>query len=405
MNNVAMLTGYDLCLAYAKDYEQLISHLKQSKVADKTNWFGSDRAVKQFGLAVNQPVAKFSDERYDVFAMICQIIDNTLRRAGVAKSALASKNVRVYLTGLGPRADAMDYAAFYDHSDVEDMKRQSGLKNLHTTKISQDKLAAQLVKAYQLRYLPPNIDCASNSSLTGVHLAIQGVEKGGLDLVLVVNCSQIKTQDVNFMGVRLKLDNDTAVQPFGKENNNVFGSEGFSAVLFENQAHFNARQGQEGVKLVSAFMQNSVSRGNDMPQFTASLLKVIHKSMAMANVTLNDLCAIIPHGNGSQISDKPEINALVPLLSDKTVPVLLYKALMGYTATGSGIIDLIIGYHSLRQRELISPHSYAEINEGMVPHVLVNQGVIKHDKKYLLKYGLGLDGSLVSIVMFDRDIE
>lgn len=74
-----------------------------------------------------------------------------------------------------------------------------------------------------------------------------------------------------------------------------------------------------------------------------------------AELDVEALCAIIPHGNGSSVSDKAEAKAIAMLTEGHPVPVLAYKGQIGYTATGSGIVDLIIGHHSLTQQELISP--------------------------------------------------
>jgi len=81
------------------------------------------------------------------------------------------------------------------------------------------------------------------------------------------------------------------------------------------------------------------------------------------------------------------------------VPVLAYKGQIGYTATGSGIVDLIIGHHSLTQQELISPVGNDTIIDAVAQHVLIDRGVIGHHKNHLLKVGVGVDGSIIGAVM------
>lgn len=81
--------------------------------------------------------------------------------------------------------------------------------------------------------------------------------------------------------------------------------------------------------------------------------------------------------------------------------MLAYKGQIGYTATGSGIVDLIIGHHSLTQRELISPVGNDTIIDAVAQHVLIDQGVIGHQKNHLLKVGVGVDGSIIGAVMSD----
>jgi 3-oxoacyl-(acyl-carrier-protein) synthase len=132
-------------------------------------------------------------------------------------------------------------------------------------------------------------------------------------------------------------------------------------------------------------------------------MKVMQSAMKNAELSAEQLCAIIPHGNGSSISDKAEAKAIAMFAEGIPLPVLAYKGQIGYTATGSGIIDLIIGHHSLSQREIISPVGYDAIIDVVAQHVWVNRGVAGHNKHHLLKMGVGVDGSVIGVVMSDTN--
>ncbi|WP_434777975.1 beta-ketoacyl synthase N-terminal-like domain-containing protein [Neisseria sp. Ec49-e6-T10] len=400
MNNAAIISGHSVCLAFAKDSNVLIDNLKQGKHVNKTYWFASDEAAIECGLKSNKCAAKLVHENNSDFNLVCELIDNALEKAMLNKHCLSGENVRVYLTGLGPRVDVIDYAAFYDHNDVEDVTLTKSVQNLHVSKMSQDKLAYNIANKYRLKYMPPNMHCTSNSSLSAVHLGIQAIEHGDIDLVVVVNCSRIKTQDIYFLESQSMLDSKV-VQPFGEESKGVLFAEGFCVMVLESANHRNARQVSGGIKLTSTYAQISASRSNDAAQLATNLLKVMNKAINEANVSCDDLCAIIPHANGSETSDKAEAQAIVSLLGEKSVPVLAYKGQIGYTPTGSGIVDLIIGHHSLVYGELLSPIGSGAIRENIVQHMLLNKGIVKHDKKHLLKVGLGVDGSIIGVVMSD----
>ena len=81
------------------------------------------------------------------------------------------------------------------------------------------------------------------------------------------------------------------------------------------------------------------------------------------------------------------------------LPVLAYKGQIGYTATGSGLVDLIIGHHSVSCHELIKPVINEPIVNGIAHHFLTGPGVIKHHKSHLLKTGLGVDGSIIAALL------
>ncbi len=315
---------------------------------------------------------------------------------------LAGGNVRVYLTGVGPRVDGMAFKSFYNKNDIEDIQLSTSLIQLHVDNMSQDRLASHIARKYRLQYLPPNMNCTSSSSLTAIHLGCRAIEHNGADIVLVINCSKIKTQDIWFLNTQSMLDTDL-VQPFGENSKGVLFAEGYSTLLLESARHRRARQITGGVRLQTAYAQISAGRSNDSSWLSTNILKVMQSAMKKAEVSTEQLCAIIPHGNGSSVSDKAEAKAIAIFAEDNTIPVLAYKGQMGYTATGSGIIDLIIGHHALSHRELISPVGNDEIIDVVAQHVLVNRGVTGHNKRHLLKTGIGVDGSVIGAVMSDMN--
>lgn len=398
MDNATIISGYSALLPFAKDSDTLIDRLKQGACVNKTYWFETDETAMACGLKSNKLTARLAHGYDSVLNLLCDLIDQSLEKAMLGQHCLSGENVRVYLTGLGPRVDVQDYASFYDHNDIEDVKLSKSILNLHASNLSQDKLAYGLAEKYRLKLMPPNLHATSNSSLSAIHLGIQAIGSGDVDLVLVINCSEIKTQDIYFLESQSMLEGHVT-QPFCEESQCVLPSEGFSTLLLESSRHRNARQVQGGIKLTSYYAQVSAGRNHDSTQLTSSLLKVMNKAMAQVNVTNEALCAIIPHANGSEGSDKAESQALSLLLGSGTVPILAYKGQIGYVTTGSGLVDLIIGHHLLEHGELLSPVGSEVIRANIAQHVLLNCGVVKHNKKHLLKLGLGVDGSIIGMVM------
>lgn len=403
MDNAAIIAGYSLHLPFAENYSELINNLRAGKRVNETYWFASEEVALKCGFKANKRVAKLEPRDDSSLALLYRLIDDALARANLDKSALTGERVRVYLTGLGPRVDGIDYKSFYDHNDVEDLKCSPSISRLHAKNMSQDELSYNIAHKYGLNYLPPNLHCTSNSSLTAVHLGCQAIDSDGADLVCVINCSKIKTQDIWFLENQSMLDSES-VQPFGQNSRSVLFSEGFGVILLESKKHRQARGLNGGVRLKSAYAQISASRSNDSAWLSSNIIKVISKILDEANIGLGDLCAIIPHGNGSSNSDKAEAKAIAMLSEKQPVPVLAYKGQLGYTTTGSGIVDLIIGEHSLRQGELLTPVSNDDIIEEIASQLLTDIGAIKHEKKHLLKTGLGVDGSIIGVVMSDTRV-
>lgn len=402
MDNAAIISGFSSYLSFAEDSTQLIERLKQGARVDRKPWFASDEEAIKCGFNGNKYVGRLEHLEESALEQVYSLIEKALDQAMLSTQCLAGDNVRVYLTGIGPRVDAIHFNSLYNKSDVEDIVFVKSLAKLNAANMSQDILSGNIARKYHLRYLPPNMNCTSNSSLTAVHLGCHAIEHGGVDLVLVINCSRIKTQDIWFLETQSMLDSHL-VQPFGENSKGVLFSEGLSTLLLESASHRQARGISGGVRLQTEYTQISARRSNDSTWLSTSMFKVMQKTMKKADVQPEDLCAIIPHANGSSLSDKAEANAIGMFTDGQTIPVLAWKGQIGYTTTGSGIVDLIIGHHALTHNELISAVSNDTIIDAMAPCLLVDSGVIKHNKKHLLKTGVGVDGSIIGAILTQLD--
>jgi len=399
-----MISGYSLCLPFADNSAQLIANLKNGERVTASPWFTSEDEAVKCGFTGNKRIARLENTDDGTLDLLSRLIENALLQAMLDEHCLTGENVRVYLTGIGPRVDVKDYKSLYDHNDVEDVALASSLTHLCVAKMSQDALSRYLARKYHLKHLPPNMNSTSNSALVAVHLSTQAIEQGGIDLALIINISKIKTQDIWFLATQSMLDTEV-VQPFGVNSKGVLFAEGYSVMLLESHRHRQARNQRGGIGLRSAYMQINASRSNDIAWQSTRMLKLITTLLQDTGVKKEALCAVIPHGNGSAVSDGIEANAIALLAGDQTLPVLAYKGQLGYTATGSGLVDLVIGHHALAQRELIVPVANDRISAQMARHVLVGKGVIKHDKKHLLKMGVGVDGSVIAMILTDTSKE
>lgn len=398
----AIISGYSVFLPYAESSSQLIKNLQQGKRVILSSWFKSEEQAKECGFSGNILIAKLEQANDSVFNQIQRLISKALQQANLDDDSLKGDKVRVYITGIGPRVDVMDYRNFYNYNDMEDVSLISSIKNLSVKNMSQDSFACNLARQYKLKYLPPNMNCTSNSSLTAIHLGTRAIEMGGIDLALVINISKIKYQDLGFLASQGMLDSEI-VQPFGVNSKGVLFAEGYSVMLLESQRHRQERGQCPGVSIRTSYKQINAGRSNDDYWQSTSIMKLINKVLNDSGVKKEDLCAYIPHGNGSASSDGVEAKVITMFAGEGYLPVLAYKGQIGYTATGSGLIDLIIGHHILMRDELIFPVVNDEIVCGVARHLPLCSGVKMHNKKHLLKTGLGVDGSVIAVLMTNLD--
>lgn len=400
MDNAAIIAGYSLCLPFASNHHGLIANLRQGKQVATHAWFSADSNASKGGFKRNWRYAPLPTGKQSLFARLLPLIDNALEQARLDKGCLSGEKVRVYLTGQGPRVDAKAYKSFYDRNDIEDIRLAPSIKQLHVANMSQDRLAHQLAQKYGLRHLPPNLNCASNSALAALHIGSQAIEKGGVDVIMVIGCAEIKTQDLWFLESQSMLASE-GVQPFGECSNSVLAAEGLCVMLLESRRHRTARQLKGGIRLRSLYEQIGANRRHDSAWLTTSLFRLMKKTLLQTGVALADLCAIIPHGNGAQSSDKAEAQALIQLLAEVPLPLLAYKGQIGYTATSSGLVDLIIAHQALTQRELIPARANSAIIKALAPYLLTGGEKVTHDKQHLLKIGVSVDGAIIAVVLSD----
>ncbi len=208
MNERAIISGFSVCLPYAENSSLLIESLKQGKCVNLSPWFASDNQAIECGFSGNINIAKLKQNNDSALDHLYRLIDEALLQAGLNDDCLKGDRVRVYITGIGPRVDVMDYRNFYNYNDMEDVSVTSSIKNLAVKNMSQDSFSYNLAKKYELSYLPPNMNCTSNSSLTAIHLATRAIEKNGIDLALIINISKIKYQDLGFLASQGMLDSE-----------------------------------------------------------------------------------------------------------------------------------------------------------------------------------------------------
>ncbi len=398
MSERAIISGFSVCLPYAENGSLLIENLRQGKRIHLSPWFTSDKQAIDCGFSGNIMIAKLKRDNDSAFDLVYKLINETLIQAGLNEDCLKGDRVRVYITGIGPRVDVMDYRNFYNYNDMEDVSLISSIKNLSVRNMSQDTVSYRLAKRYEFKHLPPNMNCTSNSSLTAIHLGTRAIVQGGIDLALIINISKIKYQDLVFLESQGMLESEM-VQPFGINSNGVIFAEGYGAMLLESQQHRLGRGKSHGISITSAYKQINAGRSNDSYWQSTSILKLINSMLNDNGIKKEDLCAFIPHGNGTSSSDNVEAKAITMYAGENALPVLAYKGQIGYTATGSGLIDLVIGHHILLDRELIFPVVNDQIREDVAHHISLEGGVSKHTKKHLLKTGLGVDGSVVALLM------
>ncbi|HCM7682700.1 TPA: beta-ketoacyl synthase, partial [Klebsiella aerogenes] len=153
MSERAIISGFSVCLPYAENSSLLIENLRQGKRVHLSPWFTSDKQAIDCGFSGNILIAKLKRDNDSAFDLVYKLINETLIQAGLNEDCLKGNRVRVYITGIGPRVDVMDYRNFYNYNDMEDVSLISSIKNLSVKNMSQDTASYRLAKRYELKHL------------------------------------------------------------------------------------------------------------------------------------------------------------------------------------------------------------------------------------------------------------
>ncbi|EJD6048519.1 beta-ketoacyl synthase N-terminal-like domain-containing protein [Providencia rettgeri] len=400
MKQQVVASGWGVNSAFAADFPALIAGLEGMKSIGGEPWFATDEEWQNLRLNANPYTVPDKPPVFSGEERILNVIDQALKMAKLNKASLAGKRVRVYIAGSGKRANISDFIGYQDRNDVEDLMFFPQIKNLHAREYGQDSIAHTLLETYSLSWPPMSLYCASNSSLAALHLAQSTIAGGEVDLALVIGWTQILLQDVIFLG-GLDMLSHKQTQPFSQYSDCVMPANGAVALIIESGQHATKRGFIPQIAISSSvYYQSGAARGRST--FSAdfrSIAQTLEQSLLAAGLTQEDIACVMPHGNGIISSDKSESMALQKVMGKNGVPVVSYKGQFGYVSTCSGVLDFMVACDALIKRRLLPMLQHYPIDEGLELDIPIIQSPRQLTQKNILKSGLGLDGSVIAMVL------
>lgn len=400
MKQQVIASGWGMNSAFAADFPSLIAGLEQQKSISGKPWFATDEEWQNLRLTVNPHIVPDESPIVSGVERICKVIDQALEMAQLKVSDLAGKRIRVYIAGSGMRADVGDFSGYLDRNDAEELLFFPQIKNLHAREYGQDNLAHVLLQTYSLSWPPVSLYCASNSALAALHLAQSSVAAGGADLALVIGWTQILYQDVIFLG-GLDMLGQKQPQPFSQYSNCIMPANCAAALIIESAQHAIDRGFTPQIVIKSSVCyQSGAARGGST--FSAdfrSIAQTLENAIQAAGLTPEDIACVMPHGNGIISSDKSEAMALQKVMGKNGVPVVSYKGQFGYSSTSSGVLDFMVACDALMKRRLLPMMLNHPVDESLQLDLAVANPPRLLTQRNLLKSGLGLDGSVIAMVL------
>ncbi|TDC72597.1 type I polyketide synthase, partial [Streptomyces hainanensis] len=281
--------------------------------------------------------------------LLLEVTWEALEDAGHPARALEGRPVGVYL-GLN--------TADYQQLLTRDMRQ---VDHYYGTGTSFAATAGRVSYFLGLRGPSIAVDTACSASLTALHLACQGLDRGDCEIALVGGANAILAPTVS-----VSMSEATALAPDGRSKSFDDDADGYGrgegAVALVLKPLAAARRDGDRVYAVvrgSAVNQDGASGGMTVPSASAQV-DVVRQALDRARWAPHEVDYVEAHGTGTPLGDPIEVRALAESLGpgrDASNPLLIgsAKANLGHLEAAAGVAGLLKAVLSLHHGE-IPPH-------------------------------------------------
>lgn len=248
-------------------------------------------------------------------------------------------------------------------------------------------------KAFGFRGFSTAVHNACASGAFAMESAAHRIRSGQADTMIVVGGEAFDT------GVRLewfrRLDlyaRQERMRPFDAKSSGFYVGEGAGAIVMES-AESAARRGATvyAAYLGSAFAHQAWKQV--IPDVRASRLRdVIMKAMSDANVSVNELDLIVPHGASTQLSDGYESSCLAEAMKGQRgrAVATVFKPYIGHMLAAGGVIETIAALLTIK-KQLVPATLHTRPENAQLPVPLVTT-LTHHPVQTVLKLSTGFTG-------------
>jgi len=235
-----------------------------------------------------------------------------------------------------------------------------------------------------LRNLPNNVLChlgirhnfkGANGCITnqcvGGALALMeaacALRAGEADRVMAVGHDTPIEPETVFHYHQLGLMAPDTVRPFDAERKGTVFGEGAGAALLETESSTKARG---GAALGEFLGVGSVTEGIGIVDVRADgdgVQRAIELALADAKIAAKDVGMIVAHGNGTRGSDASEAVALRAVFGQDIPPVTGFKWAFGHLIAASGVVDVIMALHALRNSVVPGVATLTRLDPELAP--------------------------------------
>ncbi len=185
---------------------------------------------------------------------------------------------------------------------------------------------------------------------------------------------------------------DAPCKPYCKTRTGInIGEVAASVLVTKNETNLV----DEGVKVLGEASCNDANHISGPSRTGEGLFRSVKRAMSKAGVQAETVDYISAHGTATLFNDEMEAIAFNRLGLQKT-PLNSLKGYFGHTLGASGLLETIIGMHSLNKNTLFASKGFQEL--GVSQPLNIIQRTEKKEIKTFLKTASGFGGCNTAVV-------
>jgi 3-oxoacyl-[acyl-carrier-protein] synthase-1 len=238
----------------------------------------------------------------------------------------------------------------------------------------------------------------SNACISGVLAIIMGkrlLESGKYDTIIVAG-ADIMTKFVMSGFQSFKAVSDSVCKPYDALRNGISLGEACGTIILSSNDEL---AGTDAIKVTGGASSNDANHISGPSRTGDGLLLAIEKTLKEAGMQPSDVDFISGHGTATLFNDEMESLAINDAHLQKT-PMNSLKSYFGHTLGAAGIIEAVVGIHSMQSNTLIGTYNFNE--PGVSGPINVIKETRKAEVNNCLKTAAGFGGCNAAI-LFEKN--
>lgn len=236
----------------------------------------------------------------------------------------------------------------------------------------------------------------SNACISGVMALIVAkrfLQAGNFDHALVVGADELSRFVISGFQSLQALSSERC-RPFDAERRGINLGEAAAAMLISTKpSNFGA---EAKIRIMGSGLSNDANHISGPSRTGAELCSAIQTALSGSDLEADAVDFISAHGTATLYNDEMEAKAFT-LAGFSRTPVNSLKAYYGHTLGAAGVLETIVGVHSLLNNVMIPTLGFE--NSGVSEHLNILRKVERKPLKTFLKTASGFGGCNAAIML------